>query len=109
MSRRFHKFFNIGEQEETAIEKIDFKRKHFFLVKLDGSMISPFYTLGKLRYATKQTVTDTSLIVEEFVKNSGIDYDKFCENWIHKNYSPMFEWCSRLILLFYFFVFLFYF
>ena len=95
ISRRFHKFFNIGELPETSIEKIDFNRNYFLLVKLDGSMIAPFFTEGKLRYATKQTVTDTSLLVEEFVKKSGINFDDFCTNWIEKGYSPIFEWCSR--------------
>ena len=95
MARRFHKFFNIGEKEETEIEKIDFGRKHYLLVKLDGSMISPFYTEGKLRYATKLTVTDTSLLVEEFVKQSSLKYDELSSHWIEKGYSPIFEWCSR--------------
>lgn len=39
ISRRFHKFFNVGELPETQPEKIDMKVPFVVLEKLDGSMI----------------------------------------------------------------------
>lgn len=64
-----------------------------------------------IRFATKNGVTDTCLIVEEFIRNSGIDYVGFSSGnnaihyialltleskaWIEKGWTPTFEWCSR--------------
>lgn len=39
ISRRFHKFFNIGELPETQPEKVDMSIPFVVLEKLDGSMI----------------------------------------------------------------------
>ncbi len=69
--------------------------------------------------ATKSGVTDTALAAERFIataadksnnsnnnnsndnndnnnnnNNDRIDYIAFCEEWIAKGYSPIFEWCS---------------
>lgn len=39
ISRRYHKFFNLGERPETKIEAIDWSRDFIILEKLDGSMV----------------------------------------------------------------------
>jgi len=40
LSRRFHKFFNINEKEESMLENMtDLSGGHIILEKLDGSMI----------------------------------------------------------------------
>lgn len=36
ISRRLHKFFNIGELPETQAELIDITRPHIILEKMDG-------------------------------------------------------------------------
>jgi RNA ligase len=36
ISRRLHKFFNIGELPETQAEKVDITRPHIILEKMDG-------------------------------------------------------------------------
>jgi hypothetical protein len=56
---------------ETNASVIDLTRSFIITEKMDGSLISPFFTLGKLRFATKQGVTDTTTIVENYV----------CENY----------------------------
>lgn len=40
LARRFHKFFNVNEQDETQAELIDLARPHFILEKADG-FVSP--------------------------------------------------------------------
>ena len=40
--RAFHKFFNLGEANETMPENIDLSKPHIILEKLDGSMVAPF-------------------------------------------------------------------
>ena len=46
ISRRYHKFFNVGEREETLPENLDFSKPHVVLEKLDGSMVAPFIVPG---------------------------------------------------------------
>jgi RNA ligase len=53
LSRPYHKFFNAGEREETAINKINLYEPHVVLEKLDGSMIRPIPTKEGFRLATK--------------------------------------------------------
>ena len=40
--RAFHKFFNVGETDETMPQTLDLSKPHMVLEKLDGSMIAPF-------------------------------------------------------------------
>jgi len=95
LSRRFHKFFNVNETEEVEAAKINLDRPFIILEKLDGSMVCPFYTEGKLRFATKNGVTDTSRVAESYISRSGIPYYDYSALWIGRGYSPIYEWCSR--------------
>lgn len=95
LSRRYHKFFNLYEREETHATKIDFSDAHTILVKEDGSMISPIvFEGGIVRWCSKMGITDTSMETEVFVsKNS--NYVEFAK-YIHELQStPIFEWVSR--------------
>ena len=46
LSRRFHKFFNVNELDETDAEVIDLSKPYVLLEKLDGSFIAPYFTNG---------------------------------------------------------------
>jgi RNA ligase len=94
MSRRFHKFFNVGEREETSPQFVDLSKPHVVLEKLDGSMITPLMVDGMLRWGTKMGVTDTALQVEEFVMKNP-HYAEFANLMLSMGYTPIFEWCSR--------------
>jgi len=94
IARRFHKFFNVNETEETQSEKINLNRPFVITEKLDGTMISPYFTESKLRYATKAGVTDNTLLVEDFISRSGVPYNHFCTSWIQQSYTPIFEYCG---------------
>jgi len=103
LSRRFQKFFNIGELPETQIDLIAIERPFVLLEKLDGSMIAPFLVDGTLRYCTKSGFTDSSKIVEAFVdqRSATIPYTPFCIDAIQAGFTPIFEWCSptgRIVL-----------
>lgn len=69
MSRPFHKFFNLGEKEETLAQRVDIRRKHVVLDKMDGSMIRPILVHGALRLATKMGVTDIAIVAESLLIN----------------------------------------
>ena len=115
MARRFQKFFNVGEKEETQPHLIDFNQPHVILEKLDGSMITPVIMsnvpderlcrtrdtgeqitrVGEMRWGTKMGLTDTSKQVEDFVKKNH-RYDEFARWCIdYCGSTPIFEWCSR--------------
>lgn len=51
----FHKFFNVGEREETQQDKIDWEKISFATEKLDGSMINPVVINGKVWFKTKKS------------------------------------------------------
>ena len=101
IGRRFHKFFNLNEKEETKIGNKTINPNEFILMeKLDGSLVTPIQLDNKnLVWMTKTTIIDE---VESFVKinrNNNIKYEDFSLFWINNQYTPLFEWCdsSRVV------------
>jgi len=94
VSRPYHKFFNIGEKEETQLNKVNLYEPHIVLEKLDGSMIRPIPTPEGFRLATKAGVTDVAMNAEVFVASKS-NYATFILKCIQKGTTPIFEWCSR--------------
>jgi RNA ligase len=92
--RKYHKFFNIGEKEETQLNKVNLYEPHVVLEKLDGSLISAQPTPDGFVLVTKAGVTDISQQAEEFIKNKS-HYSTFISKCIQKGTTPLFEWCSR--------------
>lgn len=94
INRRYHKFFNANERTETAVAGIDWSKPHVILEKLDGSMVSPCYVNGTIRWMTKMGITDTAMEAEVFVaKNS--DYMEMAAHYLKHDMTPVFEWCSN--------------
>lgn len=96
ISRRYHKFFNVGQNEECAPEKINWKQKYHLLEKFDGCMMSPILLEGdKIVWGTKLGPTDVSERMEqEYLTGNKIDYNAFCLGWLKRGFTPIFEWCS---------------
>jgi RNA ligase len=93
-ARPFHKFFNIGEREETQPHLLDFTREHTIMTKLDGSMIHPMKVGNSIRWMSKMGITDVALQTEEFV-SLNTKYQNFAEWCIENTLTPIFEWCSQ--------------
>lgn len=94
VNRKFHKFFNVNEKDETQIHAVDWSRPHKVLEKLDGSMITPLYIDGEVKWATKMGMTEVAEKVYSFTDNR-VEYIEFCIAMIANGYTPIFEWCSR--------------
>ena len=94
INRRYHKFFNVNERDETAINAIDWTRPHVILEKLDGSMVSPCFVHKHLRWMTKMGITDTSMEAEVFVASRPV-YAELARHYLKNGYTPIFEWCSN--------------
>lgn len=100
MSRPYHKFFNIGERNESRPANLDFGLEPVIMDKLDGSMIRPIWTADgdRWEFGTKMGVTDVAQQAYQFVwENAPLfdDYD-YLMDWCHtRNITPLFEWCSN--------------
>lgn len=95
ISRRYHKFFNLNEKEETLLENVDFSQPHIITTKLDGSMITPLTLNGEVHWATKMGLTDISSYAEKFVSESESHYKEFANFMNFNEMTPIFEFCSR--------------
>jgi RNA ligase len=94
INRRYHKFFNVNERDETRLENVDLSKPHRILEKLDGSMVSPCYVKGSIRWMTKMGITDTSMEAEVHVAKNP-QYVEFAANCLKDGWTPVFEWCSN--------------
>ena len=96
MSRRFHKFFNVGEREETLPGNVDLSEKHTVLEKLDGSFVTPLDIDGTVMMGTKMGLTDVALAADDWVMEYGNDdYTGFMELAIRCGLTPIFEFCTN--------------
>jgi RNA ligase len=97
LARPYHKFFNVGEKEETQLHELDLSSSHVILEKLDGSMVHPIWVDKEAehwRLCTKMGITDVSMQAEEWLaRNSG--YKAFILHCLKSDVTPIFEWCSR--------------
>lgn len=98
LSRPYHKFFNVGERAELAMDKVDMSANHVILEKLDGSMIRPVPVPGsdcyEFRLGTKAGITDVAMNAEVWMANHS-NYVEFVRSTLAQNLTPIFEWCSR--------------
>lgn len=97
--RAYHKFFNLGEREETMVENVNFSEPHCVLEKIDGSMVTPLWlpddSTGEphLRLATKAGITDVSMEAEVFISDKPW-YKEFMRLAHEQNLCPIFEYVS---------------
>ena len=98
LSRPYHKFFNVGERPELAMDEVDMSANHVILEKLDGSMIRPILvansTSTEFRLGTKAGITDVAMNAEVWVAKNP-SYVEFIRMALIHNLTPIFEWCSR--------------
>jgi RNA ligase len=92
--RKFHKFFNIGEKEETQLNKINLYEPHIVLEKLDGSCVIPQPSPDGFVLTTKSGVTEISQQAEEFISDKP-HYAEFIHSMFDGKLTPIFEWVSR--------------
>lgn len=105
VSRPFHKFFNIGEKEETLLANVDFSLPHTVLNKLDGSMIRtiPVDDGKAFRLGTRAGITNVSMQAENFwARPENYErYKKFFEVCEKIEVTPIFEYVgptNRIVL-----------
>lgn len=91
MSRPFHKFFNLGEKEETLPANVNFRKPHVLLSKMDGSMIRPLLVHDKLRLGSKMGITDVSIAAEQLLSGEQREWLRMC---VEQGITPLFEYVA---------------
>ena len=103
LARRFHKFFNINERNETNQMNI-LKDTHTDALvdisiyeKLDGVLVSPVLLddgSDKIIWVTRRSFNEE---INNFVFENKIDYDGFSRSYLTHNVTPIFEFCHDII------------
>jgi RNA ligase len=91
IARPFHKFFNVGEREETLQSNLDFSADHSVLTKLDGSMSHPIIFDGEVRWCTKMGLTEIAEYMDKFAERNP-KYNSFARECFAEGYTPLFEY-----------------
>lgn len=91
IARPFHKFFNVGEREETQPHNLDFSQSHVVYTKEDGSMAHPILFDGKIRWCTKMGFTDISFMMDSYASKNK-KYNDFSRELLYAGYTPIFEY-----------------
>lgn len=96
IARPYHKFFNIGEKEETQPDAIDWSLPHVVLEKLDGSMVHPVSFDGEtIRWMTRAGETDISAQAAAYATGAFSEDQWDCLlDTLDGGWTPIFEWCS---------------
>jgi RNA ligase len=109
-SRPLHKFFNIGECEETQNNIIEphLNKKSLLRVmdKRDGSMVHPVFVNGVIMLKTKKSFTsDVAIAATEFMRSDDEEFEieSFCHDCLLFGFTPIFEFTAptnRIVLLY---------
>ena len=92
--RAFHKFFNVGEHEESMAHRLDLSRSHHVLTKLDGSMVAPFLMedANEVYWASMRG----SYPYHERLRGlyDGTAHEAMVRAVLHEGLTPIFEFCA---------------
>lgn len=98
ISRPYHKFFNVNENEEVSVITLQeiINQKHWFMEKLDGSMVRPIITSSGLKLATKMGFSDTAVRAQYWFETCALsdEYGAFMLQVLSDGFTPIFEWLS---------------
>ena len=93
VSRPFHKFFNVGEHEETEEEKLS-NREFVAREKLDGTMLHPVLINGEVKLLTQKAFKNPQTEKgEELLKKDEKLY-RAVKELLQKGYTPILELIS---------------
>jgi predicted kinase len=88
LARRFHKFFNIDETDDSKLTDIDMSQAKIYH-KLDGSLVSPIQLdSGQIVWSTRNALIQLDIDLSD-------DLNFFVKQCIIKQYTPLFEWCQQ--------------
>ena len=93
VSRPFHKFHNVGENEYSQMNDIDLNEPHILETKEDGSMVRSIRVGKSYRLGTRAGITEHAMAAEVFVAKNPVYHD-FIQEYSSLGYTCIFEWLS---------------
>ena len=102
VARPYHKFFNLGENQETDPSKVDFSKSHVILEKLDGSMVFPFrIDDDRFMLATKAGPTEIAVNAYKNCVENNSNRKLWINQMLDMGITPIFEYMApdnRIVL-----------
>lgn len=91
VARTLHKFFNVGEREDTQPHVLDWSRVVRIMDKRDGSMVTPVLVgPSKIKFKTKKSFdTKEAALADELC--SGVDRYNWVKKLLEDGFTPTFE------------------
>lgn len=92
-SRTMHKFFNIGEREDTMPDVIDWSLVDRIMDKRDGSMVTPVLTMSSkdsFKFKTKKTFSSPESNLADSLAKS-LEVSTWIISMLVLGYTPTFE------------------
>lgn len=97
-ARTMHKFFNVGERDETRPENIDWTRVVRVMEKRDGSMVTPVpmrgwkdRVVGRFKFKTKKSFTTPEAALADQIAASTPGGREWIERILSEGFTPTFE------------------
>jgi RNA ligase len=88
-SRGLHKFFNVGEREETFPNKLSFEKTVRLMNKLDGSIINSLVIDQKVQFKSKKSFeSEVAIIANRIATLNQKIFAEYCHEY---GLSPSFE------------------
>ena len=89
ISRPFHKFFNMFENDEMQPCNMDLGANHVVFDKMDGSMVRPLVMNGEVFLATKMGITD---VAKEAMKFVTAEQSEWLKDQFESGMTPLIEY-----------------
>lgn len=91
LSRTMHKFFNIGEREETLPENVDWSQVVRVMEKRDGSMVTPVLTGDGFKFKTKKSFETKEAALADQIAASNPVWSAWISTMLKAGFTPTFE------------------
>jgi RNA ligase len=90
-ARTLHKFFNIGEREDTLPHVIDWSRVVRIMDKRDGSMVTPVPVNGTIKFKTKKTFDTKEAALADQIASATPGGIEWITRMLTEGFTPTFE------------------
>lgn len=91
LSRTLHKFFNVGERNETLPENIDWSQVVRVMEKRDGSMVAPVLNGEGFKFKTKKSFETKEAALADQIAAANLAGSAWISCMLKAGFTPTFE------------------
>jgi RNA ligase len=91
LSRTLHKFFNVGERDETLPENIDWSQVVRVMEKRDGSMVTPVLNGEGFKFKTKKSFETKEAALADQIAAANLAGSAWISDMLKAGFTPTFE------------------